>query len=253
MREWRNDFYATGAAETDGLVRLLAEEVAAYTAKTLHSEPAKSTVLAYEKEISSMLNDGFLTLEQVSGTWNFSTEHLPTAEFSAQQQAVAFTSDRAELLAGMPAENVQEYMYRHNFTFEEIEAEFIRRAAAVTGEETVQAAQFEAGNIAAGKSVEKLAAEGKLQDSVYGYFYGEVEPRNMRRLVKVSGYYRANGNLHVTFFALDGKDFSAAANGKFAIYADQCDAARVFTERAAQAKTAMAAKDYTAAKALQYV
>lgn len=169
------------------------------------------------------------------------------------EQPVTVTSDRKELLAGMPAENVQEYMSRHGFTFEEIEAEFIRRAAAVTGEETVQAAQFEAGNIAAGKQTEKLLAEGKLTAGVFGYFYGQVETRNARRLVKIGGYYRHNGRLHVTFRALDGEDFCAAPNGKFAIYADQGDAARVFAARAEQYKAATKAKDWTTCRSLQYV
>lgn len=126
MREWRNDFYATGAVGTDGLVNRLAEEVAAYNAKTLHTEPAKSTIRAYAKEIASMLDDGFLTLEQVNGTWNFSTEHLPTAEFSEQQQAKQ-QAERAYILSVMPADDVQEYMSEYGFTLEEIQAEYARR------------------------------------------------------------------------------------------------------------------------------
>ena len=164
-------------------------------------------------------------------------------------QAQNITTDRAELLADMPAENVQEYMHNHGFTFEEVSAELSRRA-----QQDSTPAQVEDGNITAGQPVSKMLAAGTLEAGTVGYFYGQVEPQCDRRLAIITGHYQHNGKLHVTFRPVSGgREFTAAPAAKFATYTNQQDARRMFDTRAAQYRAAMARKDWIACTALEYV
>lgn len=97
---------------------------------------------------------------------------------------------------------------------------------------------FAHGNISTGK----LAARyGRSIIGLVGEFYkqtpagGSLEPKNVKRLVQVTGMYNDRGVTVYTFSDVTGPQggFTRVADVKFAAYSDQEDALEVFQSRQA--------------------